>query len=501
MDTSNSQNSPANPKHQSAADLARKKVLAVYSSAVKNLKRKSHSDKKRPYEQIMPESNTQTTSYSNPPANWQASTNDLQTSQDAASTTRQPLYSSSSDTNNIAPGPAQPENAFTDYDSVSNFNSVSTNVQDPARSVENQPYSNQEFYSSQYNDSYAHQNAKQQPDSTGNTEELQSSNYASDSQSSNVERSIPENGSAYDSQSDQRPSKAASADNTQPVTSEWKKYHAAWQEYYQKYYNDYYAKAAQTYLATEKLKDRRIAAGKDRQVKKIKHLIPLGVIILLILAGLFLQYNRMIFAPVMAYISPNTDQVAESITPVDPNVSQTVSPEPRLIIPKINVDVPVAFDIPLDDVDNAMNEGVAQFSIPGANAMPGQVGNLVISGHSAGDIYSSNPYKFIFSGLERLEVGDLIYINYQSVRYTYQMTGEQTVEPTDVNALIYPTDKPILTLITCTPLGTSRYRLLITAEQINPEFDPTNGSEANSATNEGVTMPANSPTLLESIFN
>lgn len=305
----------------------------------------------------------------------------------------------------------------------------------------------------------------------------------------------------HDSQSDQLSSETTNADNTQPVASEWKKYHAAWQEYYQKYYNDYYAKAAQTYLATEKLKDRRIAAGKDRQVKKIKHLIPLGVIILLILAGLFLQYNRMIFAPVMAYISPNTDKVAESITPVDPNVSQAVSPEPRLIIPKINVDVPVAFNIPLDDVDKAMNEGVAQFSIPGANAMPGQVGNLVISGHSAGDIYSSNPYKFIFSGLERLEVGDLIYVNYQSVRYTYQMTGEQTVEPTDVNALIYPTDKPILTLITCTPLGTSRYRLLITAEQISPEFDPANNSETNSTTGEDVTMPANSPTLLESIFN
>lgn len=45
-----------------------------------------------------------------------------------------------------------------------------------------------------------------------------------------------------------------------------------------------------------------------------------------------------------------------------------------------------------------MNQGVAQFSIPGANALPGQIGNLAISGHSAGDIYSSNPYKFIFSG-------------------------------------------------------------------------------------------------------
>ena len=66
-----------------------------------------------------------------------------------------------------------------------------------------------------------------------------------------------------------------------------------------------------------------------------------------------------------------------------------------------------------------MNHGVAQFKISGADAMPGQIGNLVISGHSAGDIYSNNQYKFIFSGLERLVDGDLIYINYNSVRYTY----------------------------------------------------------------------------------
>lgn len=286
------------------------------------------------------------------------------------------------------------------------------------------------------------------------------------------------------------------------INDEWQKYHSAWQDYYKNYYSEYYAKAAESYLATEKLKNERIATGEVRRRRNHRKLIPVGILLFIILTGLFLQYNRMIFAPLMAYVSPDSGSVPTSLEPVDPTITQAVSPEPRLIIPKLNVDVPVAFGISTNDVDAAMNEGVAQFSIPGANALPGQIGNLVITGHSAGDIYSNNPYKFIFSGLERLENGDLIYVNYNSVRYTYQMVGRETVEPSNVGALIYETDKPMLTLITCTPLGTSRYRLLISAEQISPSYNDAEiappSEETPSSSDD--TMPANEPSFFERLF-
>lgn len=289
------------------------------------------------------------------------------------------------------------------------------------------------------------------------------------------------------------------------VSAEWQKYHSAWQDYYKNYYSDYYAKAAQTYLATEKMKTERVATGSTERKRSFKRLAPFLIIALITIIALFLQYNRFIFAPIMAYISPDTGSVTSSIEAVDPNIAQAVSPEPRLIIPKLNIDVPVAFGIGTSEVDAAMNRGVAQFMIPGANAMPGQIGNLVLSGHSAGDIYSSNPYKFIFSGLERLENGDLIYINYESVRYTYQMTGREVVEPTNVGALIYETTKPMLTLITCTPLGTSRYRLLISAEQISPIYDSENIADpgaipSDPEKNDGE-MPANEPSFFENLWN
>lgn len=292
--------------------------------------------------------------------------------------------------------------------------------------------------------------------------------------------------------------------NQPAINAEWKKYHSAWQDYYKNYYSEYYAKAAQSYLATEKMKTERIATGEVERTHKFKRLIPIGIVGSLILLILFLQYNRLIFTPIMAYISPGGNP-STSIEAIDPTVTGEISPDPRLIIPKLNVDTPIVFGISTDEVDAAMNQGVAQFSIPGANALPGQIGNLAISGHSSGDIYNGNQYKFIFSGLERLAVGDLIYVNYNSVRYTYQMTRSEVVEPTNVSALIYETDKPMLTLITCTPLGTSKYRLLITAEQISPNYD---GNETTTpepslpdSSNSTTSMPANEPSFFEGIWN
>ena len=320
---------------------------------------------------------------------------------------------------------------------------------------------------------------------------------------------------------------------------DWQKYHSDWQNYYQKYYSEYYAKAAQKYLETEKSKlsaqtastnaylsqdsiARTEASAKQVEVslrerirekanssfklsKRHKQFVPIFAGVFSVLFVLFLQYNRLIFAPIMAYIAPgNTKDTG--ITAIDPTVSEA---------PKLNVDVPVFFNISNDTatINDAMNHGVAQFKIPGADAMPGQIGNLVISGHSAGDIYSNNQYKFIFSGLERLVDGDLIYVNYNSVRYTYKVYKRETVEPTNVAALVYKIDKPILTLITCTPLGSDRYRLLVMAEQINPSYEQKetteianqenstkNDNNAEGKTQSSSIMPANERSFFDRVW-
>lgn len=339
----------------------------------------------------------------------------------------------------------------------------------------------------------------------------------------------------------------------------WKKYHSAWQDYYQKYYSEYYSKAARSYIEKERLKDARerakeeeilgsltrasmktdkkaglsLTEGKPEQSaykdsdkasdnirnrlrKKIhakatddaqkarrrRRLIPIAAGIAVALIVLFLQYNRLIFAPIMAYVSPG-DAPASEIEAIDPTITQTVSADPRLIIPKLNIDVPIRFDVPLDDVMSAMNNGVAHYRIAGASALPGEIGNFVVTGHSAGDIYSSNPYKYIFSGLERLDDGDLIYVNYNSVRYTYRVIKKEVIDPSNVAALIVDTDKPLITLVTCTPLGTSRYRLLVTGEQISPSYDEASQSGDTLTVDENTddALPANEPSFFEGVWN
>ena len=264
-----------------------------------------------------------------------------------------------------------------------------------------------------------------------------------------------------------------------------------------------------TIEATLKERIQKKASSSFQLSKRHRKFIPIFAGVFTVLFILFLQYNRLIFAPIMAYIAPGNSNDTE-ITAIDPTITTAPTAEPKLIIPKLNVDVPAHFNIANDTatIDNAMNHGVAQFKIPGANALPGQVGNLVISGHSAGDIYSNNQYKFIFSGLERLQDNDLIYVNYNSVRYTYKVTKKQTVEPTDVAALVYPTSKPILTLITCTPLGSDRYRLLVTAEQVSPTYEekavstPTNtdSTTALPGNNTSSELPANEKPFFQKIW-
>ena len=94
-----------------------------------------------------------------------------------------------------------------------------------------------------------------------------------------------------------------------------------------------------------------------------------------------------------------------------------------------------------------------------------------------------------------------IHVNYDSVRYTYSVVGQKTVEPTDVAALTERSDVPMLTLITCTPLGTSRYRLLVMAEQISPSVEGAVSAEPLPNIGETTEMPAGDPSPLEGFWN
>lgn len=329
--------------------------------------------------------------------------------------------------------------------------------------------------------------------------------------------------------------------NPQPQEDQWKTYHSAWQDYYQKYYAAYYehqtskkteapqetvAEAEpQGYFSQQPPEEHRSVIGEDitkdealfelRQkllgkvrtragkIRGSRHFVPVISALVVVLMFVFLQYNRVFFATVNAYVSPGAIDPQNIV--IDPTGDSSVSADPRLVIPKINVDVPAVYGVGADYDSQmaAMEKGVAHFAIPGANSRPGEVGNTVLSGHSSNDLFDKGDYKFIFAQLDKLTTGDTIYANYEGKRYTYVVTKKEVVSPSNVGALIYTTNKPVLTLITCTPLGTSRDRLLITAEQVSP--DPAQAATAPEGSGQvseedSASIPGSSPTFLERIF-
>lgn len=321
-----------------------------------------------------------------------------------------------------------------------------------------------------------------------------------------------------------------------PQADQWKEYHTAWQNYYQKYYESYYTHQVGQATANHKQspEDRYFVQQLDQpteaqqtaeelssdqallelrqkllgrvqesasKIRRSRHFIPITAALLVVLIFIFLQYNRVFIGTVKAYVSPGSIDPQNIV--IDPNADVVVTNDPRLIIPKINVDVPVMYDVGNDYTSQmkAMETGVAHFSIPGASSHPGEIGNTAIAGHSSNDLFDSGDYKFIFAQLEKLVPGDSIYANYKGKRYTYVITKTEVVKPNEVSKLVYPTDKPMLTLITCTPLGTAIDRLLVTAEQISPDpASATAAPEGSGQAGETTSIPGNSPTLLERLF-
>ena len=97
-------------------------------------------------------------------------------------------------------------------------------------------------------------------------------------------------------------------------------------------------------------------------------------------------------------------------------------------------------------------------------ALPGQLGNSVIFGHSVlPQFFSPTNYLTIFSTLYKLKQGDEIIIDYDSVRYKYIIEEIFEVKPTDLSVLEQRFDQKNLTLITCSPPGTYLRRLIIKA--------------------------------------
>jgi sortase A len=168
---------------------------------------------------------------------------------------------------------------------------------------------------------------------------------------------------------------------------------------------------------------------------------------------------------------------------------------PSVIIPKINVQIPVVYDLPNGSeaaVQNALESGVAHYP---STKVPGEKGNAAFFGHSSNNIFNKGKYKFAFVLLHKLKTGDTFYLTYGGKVYGYKVISTNIVPPSQVDVLYdVPGQSATATLITCDPPGTSLNRLVVVGEQVSP--DPAGNSAPSASTGDtGGELPGNGPTL------
>lgn len=240
------------------------------------------------------------------------------------------------------------------------------------------------------------------------------------------------------------------------------------------------------------------ADGKLTYKHHLKSLLfGLGTAVLFAGISSFTLFNQLFIAP---FVTPSINASSTPIiVPSEGTVS--VSPEPRLIIPKLNVEAPIVTDAENNDeqtIQRALENGVVLYPNTGK---PGELGNQVIFGHSSNNIFNKGEYKYIFALLNRLDKDDIIYLNFDSKQYTYKVINRKIIKPTEVSVLSEQPVPALITLITCDPPGSNVNRLVIQAEQINPKPEVNKPSTANNDASRPEVLAGSPESLLRRILN
>lgn len=157
-----------------------------------------------------------------------------------------------------------------------------------------------------------------------------------------------------------------------------------------------------------------------------------------------------------------------SNTSTDPNIWLPLKPQEKvntkiriykLSIPQlgiINAEVVIG--------GNDLNQALIHY---GGTALPGEIGNAAIFGHSVlPQFFNPKNYKTIFSTLPTIEVGNDIFLNYDQVTYRYRVENLEVKGPEDISMLDQPIDNAYITLVTCVPPGTYWQRLHVKAKLV-----------------------------------
>ena len=196
----------------------------------------------------------------------------------------------------------------------------------------------------------------------------------------------------------------------------------------------------------------------------------------IIMSGVRLMTFGIIFAALwqmysfgVPIVKPQLEE--ESLAfPGNETVSEPGSPL-MLLIPKISVTVPIISSQSDRTLSDELTRGVAHLS---RTSGFGETGNAIVVGHSANVPWAKGAYNFILKDLNDIERGDEIIINDRrtdSLRHvTYRVIEKRVVGPENPWIFESHSEKNVLTVATCYPIGTTLARLVVRAELVTDKL-------------------------------
>jgi sortase A len=125
-----------------------------------------------------------------------------------------------------------------------------------------------------------------------------------------------------------------------------------------------------------------------------------------------------------------------------------------LSIPALNIK-----DAAVSTKDNDLSSHLVNYQ---GTSIPPNKGNAVIFGHSTlPQLYNPKDYKTIFANAYTLKTGDEINVKIENLLYNYKIINITVVDANDTSIFEQSYGDSFLTLVTCTPPGTTWKRLII----------------------------------------
>ncbi len=148
------------------------------------------------------------------------------------------------------------------------------------------------------------------------------------------------------------------------------------------------------------------------------------------------------------------------------NSGYEIKPDPG-IITTFNISIP-KLGIRFADVSTIDTNLSKHLILYPGTAIPPNPGNSVVFGHSTiPNLFNPLDYETIFATVHKLKEGDQIYTTVNTKEYVYKVVSIRITTPDDMDIFTQDHSGSYLTLLTCTPPGTTWKRLVVKAKLVN----------------------------------